>query len=663
MNRRLLLLFLCLACTTAKAQISYQHIINNARYELTGSDYSQAIAILNDAIELKPENFEAYYMRGYAKSCLDDFSGAIEDFDKAIQFNPLYIKAFQYKGYCNDKLKNYGEALNDFAKALEIDPFDAEIFLARASTYLELGLYQKAIDDYSFALSFKPELSPATMANMSLAYVNRGIAKGYLKQYDDALADMDKAIHYDFMNPELYFRKGLIEAQRGTYSNALDNFNQAIRIKSDNPLYIFNRAVTELQLGDTTSAMDDYEYVNLLDERNALTYYNRGIIYSCKKDYTKALEMFGLVTLINPSNINAYFNRSVVNCKLEKWNEAEKDLSKVLELYPRFIGAWINRSIVREEKGDAKGAYLDHRRAMQIIQDANGGQADSLTLYNRYADSAYFNKIIALESDFTNGEMRQKQIQYAEVNITPFPDFILSMISPETNANQKRQKSTYLDRQISLINSKGNLPRQFAITAVTKDFTENNAITQAAIDNIADKDLQAMICGIMQQMAGNFGSAKTWYRLVSASSNYADYATLNLSALLTAEAELNTMNPDNDKISITRQDANVNNTAQENPADYNTVVNLLSFNIIKDNSNPFIWYNLGNTYLQMKSYNRAIDAYSDAISLNPKLAEAYYNRALTLIFIGETTLAAADISKAGELGITEAYAVMKKFSK
>ena len=106
-------------------------------------------------------------------------------------------------------------------------------------------------------------------------------------------------------------------------------------------------------------------------------------------------------------------------------------------------------------------------------------------------------------------------------------------------------------------------------------------------------------------------------------------------------------------------------TTEEKPLviDYSETVNLLSFNILKDNNNPYLWFNLGNVLLQQKEYNKAIDAYTEAIRCHENLAEAYYNRALTLVFIGETKLAQSDLSKAGELGLAEAYAVMKRFGK
>ena len=80
-------------------------------------------------------------------------------------------------------------------------------------------------------------------------------------------------------------------------------------------------------------------------------------------------------------------------------------------------------------------------------------------------------------------------------------------------------------------------------------------------------------------------------------------------------------------------------------------------------SNEYIMYNRGCAYLSAKDYNNAELFFGKAISINPKFAEAYYNRALARIPLSKKTEALADLSKAGELGLYEAYSAIKQNSK
>ncbi len=65
--------------------------------------------------------------------------------------------------------------------------------------------------------------------------------------------------------------------------------------------------------------------------------------------------------------------------------------------------------------------------------------------------------------------------------------------------------------------------------------------------------------------------------------------------------------------------------------------------------------------VRLKDYSGAILDYSKAIEKEPGLAEAYFNRALTLIFLNDARSACRDLSQAGELGLEQAYKVIKQY--
>jgi len=60
-------------------------------------------------------------------------------------------------------------------------------------------------------------------------------------------------------------------------------------------------------------------------------------------------------------------------------------------------------------------------------------------------------------------------------------------------------------------------------------------------------------------------------------------------------------------------------------------------------------------------YEGAIKEFDKAIKLNPKLADAYYNRGLAKIELGQKYSGCLDLSKAGDLGHSEAYEAIKKY--
>ncbi len=75
------------------------------------------------------------------------------------------------------------------------------------------------------------------------------------------------------------------------------------------------------------------------------------------------------------------------------------------------------------------------------------------------------------------------------------------------------------------------------------------------------------------------------------------------------------------------------------------------------------YYNRANLRALSGNLPEAYDDYTRAIELNPSFAEAYYNRGVVQIFMKDTRKGALDISKAGELGIEEAYEVLKRHAR
>jgi tetratricopeptide (TPR) repeat protein len=628
------------------AQINHKHYILMGKLDLSKENYSEAIQNFNVAVIAKPNDFEAYFLRGIAKYSLNDFTGAVDDFSRTLEIHPLYVRAYHYRGVANDRLSNYADAMSDFKKAISLDPFSEELHLASGATLMHLNDYQNAVAEFDTALIINPE-----NAN---AYISRGIAKRYLEDLDGALADMNSAVYYDFFNIEAVVRRGMIELEREEYQAAMNDFNDALRMDSENPLIYFHRALANLNLGDTIAALRDYEKVNNIDQRNALTYFNRAIIYSMLEDYDVALALYNKVIEINPENIYGYFNRGILFYQMKQWDNAEDDFTKVIELFPDFIDAWMNRAVVKFEKNDIKGAEMDQYHAKQIMAFVSEDQANVDSLYNHYSKMDY-NKIISFESDFVDGNRQKTLVQFSDIRIRPKNSFIINI----TDSNHY-----YLDATLSQISQNMHLDGKMAY--VENDILDENHksfVNDSIINSTDNQSIRAFLNGIYNFEIYNYQKGESLFISLLDDPVLGVYAGINLSALQNAKAELtvNDRNYDN-SIYITQKRASEIITSQEKP-DYQQSLNTMTAVLAKNGKNPYVWYNMGNLHLQMQEFNKAVDDYTKAIQYDPNLAEAYYNRALTLLYLDKKSRAIKDLSKAGELGIQEAYVVLKRFTE
>ena len=76
---------------------------------------------------------------------------------------------------------------------------------------------------------------------------------------------------------------------------------------------------------------------------------------------------------------------------------------------------------------------------------------------------------------------------------------------------------------------------------------------------------------------------------------------------------------------------------------------------------PYMYFNLGNLYCLSSEHVVSIENYTKAIELYPNMGDAYFNRGLVLIYLKDKEKGCIDLSRAGELGVQDAYGVIKKY--
>jgi tetratricopeptide (TPR) repeat protein len=76
---------------------------------------------------------------------------------------------------------------------------------------------------------------------------------------------------------------------------------------------------------------------------------------------------------------------------------------------------------------------------------------------------------------------------------------------------------------------------------------------------------------------------------------------------------------------------------------------------------PYVYFNLGNLYCLSAEHLASIENYTKAIEIYPYMGDAYFNRGLVLIYLKDKEKGCIDLSRAGELGVADAYGVIKKY--
>lgn len=136
------------------------------------------------------ESGEAFIRNG-------DFARAIRDFTTAINLEPDYWFGYQLRGDSYFQLAQYRSAVEDYDLAIELNPNDRLAYSGRGRSHYQLRQYRLAIDDFDKALLIDPRFASA--------FSRRGRAYGQLQEFELAKLDADRACSLDsqFCSPLL----------------------------------------------------------------------------------------------------------------------------------------------------------------------------------------------------------------------------------------------------------------------------------------------------------------------------------------------------------------------------------------------------------------------------------------------------------------------------
>jgi tetratricopeptide (TPR) repeat protein len=111
-------------------------------------NYDAAIAEYTKALEIDPENAEAFDRRGHVYFQKGDLDHALPDFNQALTFNPRSADAFLHRGLVHMARGYHDLAVVDLNTSLDIQPYVLEALLNRGICLHKLGDPAGAVHDF-----------------------------------------------------------------------------------------------------------------------------------------------------------------------------------------------------------------------------------------------------------------------------------------------------------------------------------------------------------------------------------------------------------------------------------------------------------------------------------------------------------------------------------
>ncbi len=188
------------------------------------------------------------------------------------------------------------------------------------------------------------------------AYIEQGVAKAELGQYEEAIADYDAALRLDPDHVGALVNRSLAWIGLGRYEDAIADYDAVLRLDPEQVGAWANRGAAKAKLGRHNEALADYDAVLRLDPNHVLALANRGLARIALGRYEEAIADFDSVLRLDPDNAGVYNNRGWVKARLGRHEEAIADYDAALRLDPNNAMAYNNREQARAQMAQASGA-------------------------------------------------------------------------------------------------------------------------------------------------------------------------------------------------------------------------------------------------------------------------------------------------------------------
>ena len=644
----------------SRAQYDKDVFFWRGRQALADGKYAQSIENFNILAQLDTSDYQTYFFRGIAKYNLGDIRGAQRDFDNSVRLNPVFTSGYHYRAITESRFGRFEEALSDLQRAIDLRPGFTGLYYSRGVTYFLARQFENAVRDFDKYIRKEPK-DPS-------AYLNRGACYLFLADTTKALSDYNKAIKLDRFDPEGYIRRGRLYSEKGDYEAAISDLDHAIELDSSNTLAYFNRALLLSEKKEYRRAMDDLNRVLKDEPGNALTLYNRGLINAQVGEYEAALSDMDRVLNINPENVLAYFNRASIFIEMERWEDALEDYDRAIELYPDFAKAYMNRSYVKSRLGLNQSSKEDYRTAQRKIQEY---RARNVTDEGSFADTTRkYSSLIALDAEFARKDFNDEMLQHRDIDIRLRPMYRYVLAGEKVVDGEmltRRYENPLLDRfaasspaDIEMANRESELSSAqlasldaviYAQQGGRASFLRSVSESYSKKYNMALSSLDAAI-GQSDASTDAYDHLYKAFYLMNRSVLRAEM--IDFIASMQSNVQVLTMDDSRNTRARVKEHVSTDYDYSEAIADAKAAIEIL------DNI-PYLYFNLGNLHCLSSEHLASIENYTRAISLFPYMGDAYFNRGLVLIYLKDKEKGCIDLSRAGELGVAEAYAVIKKY--
>jgi tetratricopeptide (TPR) repeat protein len=233
-------------------------------------DYDGALAALDRAVSLNPNDEYALYERGLTWLAKPDYTRALADFNAVLKLQPNTWGALDERGNAYRGRGQYDLAIADYDAAIALYPNGAAIYFDRGQAHALKRDSGLAISDYDRALQMQPGVE-------AYLYARCMIRAAAAIELDKSLADCNRALQINPDSAADVDARGFVRFKRGEFPLAINDTGEAIRRDARRASAFYVRGLAELRSNQTAAGLADIRAAQALDPKVADFYAKWGV--------------------------------------------------------------------------------------------------------------------------------------------------------------------------------------------------------------------------------------------------------------------------------------------------------------------------------------------------------------------------------------------------
>ena len=187
-----------------------------------GDDRPRQEEAYSKALERRPHDAFALFLRGLIRHMQGKRAEAIEDYDASVAINPRMVWVYNNRGQLRLDAGDFDGALRDYNEGIRYAPEKAAFYANRGKVAMMKRDYEGALSDMNEAVRRAPEYA--------MSYQFRGVVYFSMRDFDHAMRDFDEALRLNPRLPEALVDRGNILRLRGDAAGAIESYQKALDV-------------------------------------------------------------------------------------------------------------------------------------------------------------------------------------------------------------------------------------------------------------------------------------------------------------------------------------------------------------------------------------------------------------------------------------------------